>query len=150
MTTEFKNDNGLISNVSRSTAFDESSLTLEPIVNICSEEFIESLAPYCQPRQCFDNALKVSQIHKCEYILGAVYFQDLGFATEHAWNADESGSFDVTNALFWEDTDDAIYFECIRFSHHAALDIFDECGGLHRSVLTRQGYLKRTKSGTAL
>ncbi|MBF4437372.1 hypothetical protein ERJ77_23395, partial [Vibrio anguillarum] len=71
---------------------------------LASEDIVNWAREFFKEKQCFSNALNMSIVDGCDYVLGYIYFECLGIAIEHAWNCDEQAHFDLTAQLFWEDS----------------------------------------------
>lgn len=87
--------------------------------------------------ECFSNALNLTEIDNCDYVLGYVYLSDLGVVLEHAWNCDNEGHFDLTGQLFWNGNTPTHYVELKRFNADTAQQLFEQLKGVDHTALHR-------------
>lgn len=81
-------------------------------------------------KQCYSNALNMSLVDECDYILGFVFLKDAGVVIEHAWNCDGEGHLDLTAELFWKLDTPTEYIEVVRLSTNSAEQQFEQYGGV--------------------
>jgi hypothetical protein len=131
----------LLAAVSHCQGVAESHLKIVSNLISLEPECVEWASAFMAEKQCFNNALNMSIIDGCDYILGYIWLADFNLAIEHAWNADRGGQFDLTAQLYWNKdvSVSTTYIELLRLDNEATADMFRKYQGVDHLVL-------RTKS----
>jgi hypothetical protein len=120
-----------------------SSKYLSPVkCELQNDDMIKWASLFFKEKQCFSNALNLSAVDECDYVLGYVYLRDLGIAIEHAWNCDEQGHFDLTAQIFWKNETQVEYVELLRLESTMAKRTFEQCDGVDHMALRRSDAYK--------
>ena len=112
---------------------------LKPVSNFyeVNHEVLEWSKAFVNMGQCFNNALAMTDVDHCDYVLGFLFIPEQHMIMGHAWNLDESGHFDLTSQLYWKNRNEIEYYylDLLRLNPTQTDNYLKKAKGLHHSVL---------------
>lgn len=114
---------------------------LRPVSNFyeVNHEVLEWSKAFVNMGQCYNNALAMSDVDNCDYVLGFLFIPEQQMIIAHAWNLDETGHFDLTSQLYWKNRQEIEYYyiELLRLSPTQTDIYFKKAKGLHHAALRK-------------
>ncbi|AIW22284.1 hypothetical protein F0267_01200 [Vibrio coralliilyticus] len=119
---------------------------LKPVSNFyeVGSEVLEWSKAFVNMGQCYNNALVMTDVDNCDYVLGFLYIPVQQMIIAHAWNLDDTGHFDLTSQLYWKNRHqiEHYYIELLRLNPTQTEICFKKAKGLHHEALRNLDELK--------